>query len=614
MPLSLLNYTANSLKKDLFRRLPKSEEDKLLADAVSEDSDVGWESEDSDDGPEAYQPGKEEFGFRVPPLWENAHRAISKSKVTPEQAELMRKLDFSSVKLKIPTSELMKFMGKQEIMERDRSYVFKDTFHLGDLEPGAQEKHATSTKLIRGIQKFVQDKPTLTWPWFCMEILDWLHLKLYYNRYPAEPLKPWPHRYMVQDITQAFVTMSLFFPNLEVTSVVRDYLNTEEGSEFKSSPILDQEAKTRTLPDRRTRTSNRFRAPGFWSELDALYKSDKIIFDIYPWDWAMTTRPIIAKLYRAGAIGPAAIQPRPEIVPGLAIANTEPHRPDKLDLFIKYDWTGDFMADMPANYIDYTQWPDLLSEARSFSAVHGPKARFALIRLWSAPHFYPLMMMIERRQPMSFIDPAGRAWEWKFTPKDMPASEWSIHNTVRLRLGCLRQAMIGSAEAEVAAFAATTAKKASPDVAASSSTTSTPDGKKKSRQARRHEALRDKRVAEGKWKANEKWNYGVCELDERVHHRGDLVLVMGTDERDLLKWTTAVTFALQTKPWLREVDLWKSFVNVDIEFLEGLHEYWLGKEVPGEGGKGEGVPVDDSCVDVKAGVVWDAAERKRRGI
>lgn len=30
--------------------------------------------------------------------------------------------------------------------------------------------------------------------------------------------------------------------------------------------------------------------------------------------------------------------------------------------------------------------------------------------------------------------------------------------------------------------------------------------------------------------------------------------------------------------------------------------------------RGEGVPVDDSCVDVKAGVVWDAAERKRRGI
>jgi hypothetical protein len=50
---------------------------------------------------------------------------------------------------------------------------------------------------------------------------------------------------------------------------------------------------------------------------------------------------------------------------------------------------------------------------------------------------------------------------------------------------------------------------------------------------------------------------------------------MGDDEADLLKWCTVVTFALQTKPWLREVDLWKSFINVDLEFLEGLDKYWL---------------------------------------
>ncbi|KAK3303234.1 uncharacterized protein B0T15DRAFT_495799 [Chaetomium strumarium] len=73
----------------------------------------------------------------------------------------------------------------------------------------------------------------------------------------------------------------------------------------------------------------------------------------------------------------------------------------------------------------------------------------------------------------------------------------------------------------------------------------------------------------------DKFSHGWCELDERVVHRADLVLVMGEDERDLLKWCTAVTFALQTKPWLREVDLWKSFVNVDLEFPEGLEPFWL---------------------------------------
>jgi hypothetical protein len=586
MPPSLLNYTANSLQKDLFRRLDKGP--LLPDDVVSEDSDFGWESDDSVDGPKPYAPGKEEFGFSVPPLWEQAHRLITKSLATsafskskqllaPAQMQLLRKLDFSSVKLRIPASELTMHMGKQEIMERDRSYIFKDTFHLGDLEPGAQEKHALSTKLVQGIQKFVRDTPTLDWPWFCMELLDWMHLKLYYNKYPPEPLKPWPHRYIVQDITQAFVTMALFFPNLEVTSVVGDYLGSDGGKEFKDSPIFDPHGRSKELPDRRTRTSNKFRPPEFWNGLNELEATGKCIYDIYPLDWSLAIRPIIAKLYRAGALGPAALQPLPEVVPGSATANTEPHRPGKLDFFVKYDWSRDFQAEMPPNYIDYTEWPDLLPKARDFAAKH-PNPRFALIRLWSAPHFYPLMMMIQRRQPMSFLDPVGRAWEWKFLPKDMPASEWSIHNTVRLRLGCLRQAIIGSTDAEVSAAAAAAAARIKLEKRNGADTNA--DGVKKSRTARRHDKSSDKMLKQEKWKADEKWNYGTCALDERVFHRGDLVLVMGTDETDLLKWCTAVVFALQTKPWLREVDLWKSFVNVDLDFLERLDEYWLGQEHP----------------------------------
>ncbi|KAB5546808.1 hypothetical protein GE09DRAFT_192302 [Coniochaeta sp. 2T2.1] len=209
---------------------------------------------------------------------------------------------------------------------------------------------------------------------------------------------------------------------------------------------------------------------------------------------------------------------------------------------------------MPANYIDYKDWPDLLATARSFATKHN-SPRFALLRLWSAPHFYPLMMMMPNRHHMSFLDPCGRAWEWKFLPKDMPHSEWSIHNTVRLRLGCLWQAIMGVSDAELAAAAAA------------------------SRKAKTAKSFWSK---DEKWKPDDKWNYGTCELDERVAHRGDLILVMGTDELDLMKWGTAVTLALQTKPWLREVDLWKSFVNVDLPFLESLDPYWLGHEVPTE--------------------------------
>lgn len=42
-----------------------------------------------------------------------------------------------------------------------------------------------------------------------------------------------------------------------------------------------------------------------------------------------------------------------------------------------------------------------------------------------------------------------------------------------------------------------------------------------------------------------------------------------------IRLSTIVTFVMQTKPWLREVDLWMSFVNVELDFLQGLDPEWL---------------------------------------
>jgi hypothetical protein len=52
-------------------------------------------------------------------------------------------------------------------------------------------------------------------------------------------------------------------------------------------------------------------------------------------------------------------------------------------------------------------------------------------------------------------------------------------------------------------------------------------------------------------------------------------LVMGENQEDLLRLAVAATFAIVTRPWRLEVDLWKSFVNVDLKFLEELDERWL---------------------------------------
>ena len=62
---------------------------------------------------------------------------------------------------------------------------------------------------------------------------------------------------------------------------------------------------------------------------------------------------------------------------------------------------------------------------------------------------------------------------------------------------------------------------------------------------------------------------------DRVVVKRDKYLVMGTDENDLFKLACAVTYAVQMRPWRWEIDLWKSFVNVDMAFLEALRDDWL---------------------------------------
>lgn len=54
----------------------------------------------------------------------------------------------------------------------------------------------------------------------------------------------------------------------------------------------------------------------------------------------------------------------------------------------------------------------------------------------------------------------------------------------------------------------------------------------------------------------------------------DKYLVMGKDAEDCKRLTAATVFAAECRPWRQEVDLWKSFLGVDEQFLKGLKEEW----------------------------------------
>ncbi len=187
---------------------------------------------------------------------------------------------------------------------------------------------------------------------------------------------------------------------------------------------------------------------------------------------------------------------------GQVIAAREPGR--GLDLYCDFRATIEDTEPTATDLEEPITTDELLFRARQFAAAHS-KACFAFLRTWSAPHFYPLLIGLENRWELAFVDGLGRTWEWKFVPKDMPYSEWSIHRQLTQRIAPYRRF-----------------------------------------------------------------------LGDSVVVRRDSLLVMAKNEDELLKLASAATYAVQTfDTWRLEIDLWRSFVNVDLGFLEGLDERWI---------------------------------------
>lgn len=226
-------------------------------------------------------------------------------------------------------------------------------------------------------------------------------------------------------------------------------------------------------------------------------------------------------MYRAGIIQPSDTQPHAEVCPGYAFGAEEPHRPGKLDFFLRFE-RGNNPVHHPPDWAPVEDWPDLLASAQAFARRHGggegaaTAVRFSLLRLWSAPHFYPLMVGYWNRYNVVFMDSCGRSWEFKFVPKDLEGSELSAMHATSGRLNLV---------------------------------------------------VERARARAGGGGGQDLAGHFVC--------RGDAILVMAGSEEELFRLSTIATFAMQTKPWLREVDLWRSFVNVDLDFLQGLDPAWL---------------------------------------
>ena len=350
--------------------------------------------------------------------------------------------------------------------------MFKQSWHEADFHPGSPERRREAESIVGQMVKYLESTVDKLKHFQTLRFLD---------------VHPATNRRVELDAIDARAMAMLFFHS--------DFLTSEYGISHKESLLLSQKERARFPPKRRPHTSNKYQPKALWEELDTHLKAQ---YRKYPMEWDIITRPIIAKLYKAGIIRNSYTST--VYIPGYAMAGKTPD--GERDLYIDLRITQDAIT-FPPHIQEPPSREYYISSARRFARDHA-SARFSVLRLWSAPHFYPLMVGLDRRELSAFTDALGRAWEWNFVPKDMPYSETSIHETARSRI-----------------------------------------------QPFKH-LLRD-----------------------RVVVRRDLYLVMGEDEEDLLKFTTATIFAIQTRPWRLEVDLWRSFMNVDMEFLDSLQAEWL---------------------------------------
>ena len=203
-----------------------------------------------------------------------------------------------------------------------------------------------------------------------------------------------------------------------------------------ASPLLDQIQRAKEVPDRRSSKSNSYRPKAFFKPIHEWRHTclrDGLQASI---EWKKITRPIIANYSEYGVIQPSYNDLR--CVGGLTFSTIEEHRFGKPDLYFDFRHTirsndDDGPLNKAAGMENPYLLPAILNSARDFASGH-PNAKFAVFRIWSAPHFWPLMIGHDNRLWSSFRDTVGRAWEWRFLPKDMPFSEWSIHYNTKLRL------------------------------------------------------------------------------------------------------------------------------------------------------------------------------------
>jgi hypothetical protein len=150
--------------------------------------------------------------------------------------------------------------------------AFKESWHQADLEPGARERYLDAMELAETMEKLLLQKRPIFMLGPCI-FLD---------------LNPNAHRRVIRDMQKAFAMMALFFP-LSIQKAVGEY----EG-DLIGHMIMNQEERSKTLPDRKKPLSNMLRPKEFWEEWDVINRRGNLS-EKFPDEWDQALRPIVAR-------------------------------------------------------------------------------------------------------------------------------------------------------------------------------------------------------------------------------------------------------------------------------------------------------------------------------
>ncbi len=269
----------------------------------------------------------------------------------------------------------------------DKVVVFKKAWHDSDTDPCAQDRWQKYLRVLYDTDEdLILVRASILLSAQILEHVDY---------------HPETHPKMMKDAERACIAILLF------TSRADAFFHGKLGSQHKASLLFNQAERAKHLPDRRGCQSSSYRNKSFYKEFDEVLReadchNNPTTSGDLPLAWDICMRPKIAQCmashhqlllegltdisadFRHGIICAAYGKG----VSGRAFAAKEEGRP--LDLFIDYrDSVPETNAKKLVNPYDI-KIESLREDARAF-ATRNPKARFALLRLWSAPHFYPFV-------------------------------------------------------------------------------------------------------------------------------------------------------------------------------------------------------------------------------